>query len=88
MYLERPKTDVEYEEGQISNIRYGVGEMQGWRLNMVRLLALFNLCALSFRKMLTFQLPTLRQTSICSECSMAMADKKSLNLLSRITHRF
>jgi hypothetical protein len=35
VYLEKPNTEVEFEEGQGGNIRYGVGEMQGWRLNMV-----------------------------------------------------
>jgi len=35
VYLEKPNTEVEFEEGSGGNIRYGVGEMQGWRLNMV-----------------------------------------------------
>jgi len=35
VYLEKPNTEVEFEEGMTGNIRYGVGEMQGWRLNMV-----------------------------------------------------
>ena len=35
VYLEKPNTEVEFEEGQGGNNRYGVGEMQGWRLNMV-----------------------------------------------------
>ena len=35
VYLDSPKTDVEFESGQNARIRYAVGEMQGWRLNMV-----------------------------------------------------
>jgi len=40
VYLEKPNTDIEFQEGASSElkIKYSAGEMQGWRLNMVRLL--------------------------------------------------
>ena len=40
VYLENPKTDIEWEEGENPDhkIRFAAGEMQGWRLNMVTLL--------------------------------------------------
>lgn len=34
VYLEQPKTDIEFEGGHNSKLRYCAGEMQGWRLNM------------------------------------------------------
>ncbi len=43
IYLEKPNTNVEFQEGDDKQvgIRYVAAEMQGWRLNMVRRFALF-----------------------------------------------
>ena len=35
VYLEKPNTDIEFETGQDSKLKFAAGEMQGWRLNMV-----------------------------------------------------
>ena len=38
VYLEKPNTEIEWAKGASSGqkLRYVCGEMQGWRLNMVR----------------------------------------------------
>jgi len=38
VYMEKPNTEIEFQEGASNDlkIRYYAGEMQGWRLNMVR----------------------------------------------------
>lgn len=34
IYLTKPSTDVNYEDGKDYGLEFGVGEMQGWRKNM------------------------------------------------------
>ena len=34
-YLEEPIKDIEFEQGEDDKQIFAVGEMQGWRLNMV-----------------------------------------------------
>jgi hypothetical protein len=35
VYLTEPNKDIEYETGSNDYIKFAVGQMQGWRLNMV-----------------------------------------------------
>ena len=37
VYLNEPNKEIEHEEGNNDYLAYSVGQMQGWRLNMVRL---------------------------------------------------
>ena len=37
VYLTEPNKDIEYETGSNDYISFAVGQMQGWRLNMVSL---------------------------------------------------
>jgi len=37
VYLEKPNTEIQFNEDTNSKIRCVSGEMQGWRLNMVKL---------------------------------------------------
>jgi len=34
VYLEQPNTNINFEEGETPKMRFTVGDMQGWRLNM------------------------------------------------------
>jgi len=34
VYLTEPNKDIEYETGSNDYIKFAVGQMQGWRLNM------------------------------------------------------
>jgi len=36
VYLNEPNKDIEHEKGQNDYLSYACGNMQGWRLNMVR----------------------------------------------------
>jgi hypothetical protein len=36
VYLDKPNKEIEFSFGEKSNIMFCAGEMQGWRLNMVR----------------------------------------------------
>lgn len=38
VYLEQPNTNINFEEGETPKMRYTVGDMQGWRLNMVSII--------------------------------------------------
>jgi hypothetical protein len=35
VYLTEPNKDIEYETGSNDYLKFAVGQMQGWRLNMV-----------------------------------------------------
>ena len=35
VYLNEPNKEIEHEEGSNDYLAYSVGQMQGWRLNMV-----------------------------------------------------
>ena len=37
VYLDKPKTEIEFTNGENKSIKFCDGEMQGWRLNMVSL---------------------------------------------------
>ena len=37
VYLNEPNKDIEHEKGSNDYLAYACGNMQGWRLNMVRL---------------------------------------------------
>ena len=43
VYLTEPNKDIEYETGSNDYLSFAVGQMQGWRLNMVSLLMLIGL---------------------------------------------
>lgn len=45
VYLEKPNKEITYEEGQNESMKYIAASMQGWRINMVRLIE--NNCKLS-----------------------------------------
>ncbi len=35
VYLEKPNKEIEYEEGENSRLKFTAASMQGWRINMV-----------------------------------------------------
>ena len=37
VYLNEPNKEIEHEQGNNDYLAYSVGQMQGWRLNMVSL---------------------------------------------------
>lgn len=47
VYLEKPNTEIEFADGESLplKMRYTAGEMQGWRLNMVSIEKIINICA-------------------------------------------
>jgi hypothetical protein len=63
VYLTEPNKDIEYETGSNDYINFAVGNMQGWRLNMVSFTII--VCVNSFifvtfnRKMHTLQIQSL-----------------------------
>jgi hypothetical protein len=63
VYLTEPNKDIEYETGSNDYINFAVGNMQGWRLNMVSFTII--VCFNSFifvtfnRKMHTLQIQSL-----------------------------
>lgn len=38
VYLEKPNKDINFDEGENDEFKFVAGEMQGWRINMVRTL--------------------------------------------------
>ena len=42
-YLEEPIKEIEFETGEDDRQMFAVGEMQGWRLNMVCISTLFSI---------------------------------------------
>ena len=42
VYLEEPNKNIEWDDGSDDRVTFACGEMQGWRLNMVSVLAHFN----------------------------------------------
>jgi len=50
VYLDKPNTNIEFENGEDDRMKFSAGSMQGWRLNMVRLLTYF------YRKILTLRI--------------------------------
>jgi hypothetical protein len=63
VYLTEPNKDIEYETGSNDYLNFAVGNMQGWRLNMVSFTII--VCVNSFifvtfnRKMHTLQIQSL-----------------------------
>jgi hypothetical protein len=63
VYLTEPNKDIEYETGSNDYLNFAVGNMQGWRLNMVSFTII--VCVNSFifvtfnRKMHTLQIRSL-----------------------------
>ena len=43
VYLTEPNKEIEYETGNNDYLNFAVGNMQGWRLNMVSLKTIFAL---------------------------------------------
>ncbi len=35
VYLNEPNKEIEHEDGENDYLKFSVGQMQGWRLNMV-----------------------------------------------------
>ena len=35
VYLNEPNKEIEHEDGENEYLKFSVGQMQGWRLNMV-----------------------------------------------------
>ena len=38
VYLNEPNKEIEHEDGENDYLKFSVGQMQGWRLNMVSIL--------------------------------------------------
>jgi hypothetical protein len=38
VYLNEPNKEIEHEDGENDYLKFSVGQMQGWRLNMVSLI--------------------------------------------------
>jgi len=74
VYSEKPNTDIEFQNGASTElkIRYSAGEMQGWRLNMVRN-PLFKI----LRKTHTFRIWSSAKSKVYSQCSMVTVDVRS-----------